>query len=219
VVSPELKNDYAGILSNAKQKLAELDKKPRFLLITTGESVKEDHQSGPYKQLLQIIKQSTPTSLDVHERNLEQHYHMSMPPIATAMGVELLFDDIHNGLAPDSEIAKKGFDAIVKHYEWLSNEKYGFEASPLFSLRNRGNHLLNSEPQQAITLFEKMKELYPDNAYVTYYLANAYATIGDFEKAITLQKQAVQMSANMLTWHQNRLKGYLQSFEEQAAIK
>ncbi|MGB3725558.1 MAG: esterase [Glaciecola sp.] len=218
VISPELENDYAGIMSNAKKKLANLDKKPRFLLITTGESVKEDHQLDLYSELLEIIKEHAPKSLDVNERKLEQHYHMSMPPIATAMGIELLFDDIHNGLAPDSEIAEEGFDAIVKHYEWLSKDKYGFQVSPFFSLRNRGNYLLESEPQQAISLFEKMKNLYPDDAYAIYYLANAHSTNGDFAKAITLQKEAVQMSENMLTWHQKRHKKYLQSFQEQANL-
>lgn len=219
VVSPELDNDYAGIMSNAKKKLENLDEKPRFLLITTGESVKEDHQLDSYTEFLEIIKKHTPKSLDLNERTLEQHYHMSMPLIATAMGIELLFDDIHNGLAPDSEIAKSGFDAIVKHYQWLSSEKYGFEVSPFFSLRNRGNLLLESSPQQAITLFEKMRDLYADDAYAIYYLANAHATVGDFEKAIILQKQAVQMSESMLTWHQKRHKKYLQSFQEQAKLR
>lgn len=137
VISPELKNDYAGIMSNAKKKLANLDKKPRFLLITTGESVKEDHQLDSYTKLLELIKEHAPDSLDFNERKLDQHYHMSMPPIATAMGIELLFDDIHNGLAPASDIAKSGFDAIVNHYEWLSKEKYGFEVSPFFPQKSR----------------------------------------------------------------------------------
>lgn len=141
---------------------------------------------------------------------------MSMPPIAAAMGIELLFDDIHNGLQPDSDVAKKGFDAIVNHYEWLSKEKYGFEVSPFFSLRNRGNFLLESEPTQAISLFEKMRELYSDDAYAIYYFAKAYATTGDFKKAVALQKKAVQLSKNMLTWHQKRHMKYLQKFQEQA---
>ena len=212
VVSPELKNDYAGVMSSAKQKLAKLDNRPRFVLLTHGASVKEDHQLKLYQQLSQLFQQQAPESLEFHERNFKDHYHMSMPPLATTMGIELLFNDIHKGLPPDSAIAQQGFDAIVKHYDWLSKEKYGFEVSPLFSLRNRGDYLLPKHPQQAITFFQKLQQHYPNRAYVTYYLANAYAVTGNLNKAVALQQQAVEQSKGMLTWHQKRLQSYLTDF-------
>lgn len=47
---------------------------------------------------------------------------------------ELLFNDYHEVLKADSEISSQGAQAILEHYRYLSEDKYGFEVPATDSL-------------------------------------------------------------------------------------
>ena len=122
-ISPELKDDYVSILSTSGSKLAKLNDKPRFLLFSHGTNVKEEHQMESYKQLKSILSEAAPEKLDWHYKHYDENYFMSLPLLSVILGIERVFDDIHNGLSPDSKIAQRGVEAIVQHYEYLSKQK------------------------------------------------------------------------------------------------
>lgn len=210
--SPELKDDFSGLLSTAPKKLAKLGDKPRFLLFSHGANVKETHQITDYDALFSILKKDAPHKLDWHYENFANNYHMSLPLISVITAIEKLFNDIHIGLAPTSEISQKGTNAIIKHYQYLSQHKYGFEVSPKHSINALGYHLLKTSHQAAIQIFKQMIDLYPADAYSHHNLANAYEKIGDFENAVKHQQDAVKLANNMLTWHKNRHQKFLADY-------
>lgn len=216
-ISPELKNNFAGILSTAKAKLAAMDDAPRFLLFAHGNNVKEEYQIDKYQTLLSLFSKAPTKNLDFHYEDLSHHYFMSLPALAMISGVEKLFDDINAGIPPTSEIASKGVTAIVKHYAWLSREKYGFEVSPKFSIRNLAYHLLKTDSENGIETFKELVNLYPKDAYSFHYLADAYAHTGNYNEALKHQKIAVEMSGSMLTWHQKNLRKSLVKYQTKVA--
>ncbi|MFT5925093.1 MAG: putative alpha/beta superfamily hydrolase, partial [Paraglaciecola sp.] len=50
VTSPQLRDNFAGILSTAGSKLKRLNNKPRFLYFTQGNSIKEESQQESYNK-------------------------------------------------------------------------------------------------------------------------------------------------------------------------
>ncbi|MCP1340238.1 esterase [Idiomarina sp. M1R2S28] len=212
-VSPELKDDFVGLQSDSRKMLSNLDKKPRFLLFSYGTNVKENHQQDDYMELSKTLQQYAPSSLDWHEKHFADNYFMSLPILSTVMGVEALFDDVHNGLAPDSAVSKQGVNKIVAHYKFLSDKKYGFEVSPKRSIQNLGNHLIGSNPEKGLSVLKQLIELYPDDSYSYHYVAEAYASLGDFENAVKFQTDAVKYSENQQTWHQKKHRAALDQYQ------
>ena len=219
VTSPQLSDNYAEILSTAADKLKRLNNKPRFLYFTQGDSIKEETQQASYYKLHMILKSSSPKSLEWHHKDLSDNYFMSMPLLTTVVDVEKLFNDIHSGLEPTSDISQKGISEIVKHYEYLSNQKYGFKVSPKKSIEKRGFHLLKSSHEQGIMILQEATKLFPDDAYSYHNLARGYGEIGDYENALIQQKVAVSQSETMLTWHRNRMLEFLNKFNNKLTNK
>jgi tetratricopeptide (TPR) repeat protein len=213
-ISPELKDNYVGIISSAKNMLKKLNDKPRYLLLSHGSTVKEDHQIDSYKQLKEILKSHSPSELDWRYQHFSDSYFMSLPLLSTILAIENIFDDIHQGLAPQSSIAQQGVQAIIDHYDYLSNQKYGFEVSPKDSIDTLGFYLLNSSHEEGIKVLKKSAQLFPTKLSSQHNLAKAYAKIGNFEKAVYHQKQAVKISETMQTWYQKRNKRILIEYQQ-----
>ncbi|MBC3766089.1 alpha/beta hydrolase-fold protein [Neptunicella marina] len=211
-ISPELKDDYVGIMSTAQQKLAKLNDKPRFLLLTHGSTIKEDHQQQDYRKLHNILKSSAPQQLEWHDKHYKDHYFMSLPLVSIISGIELLFDDVNSGLEATSPISKQGVAAIIKHYKYLSTEKYGFEVSPKDSINNLGFALLKTSPEKGLAVFRELVKQYPDDAYSHHNLAEAFASLGDYDNAVKHQRDAVKLADKMLTWHQKRQQKILEDY-------
>ena len=211
-ISPELKDNHAGIISTASKKLLELNDKPRFLLFSHGTNIKEEHQKKLYSQLHSIFKKHAPKKLDWHYKHFDSNYFMSLPLVSVIMGIEIIFDDIHQGLAPESEVSQKGIEAIAQHYKYLSEEKYGFEVSPKNSISALGFYLLNASQQDGLLVFKEMVKRYPEDTYSHHNLAKAYDKLGDFKNAIKHQKDAVKFSDKMLTWHKKRHRRFLEDY-------
>lgn len=218
-VSPELKDDYVGILSTAKKRLNKLNDKPRFLLFSHGSTIKEDHQMESYKQLNVILKQQAPNKLDWQYQHFSDNYFMSLPLLSTILAIENLFDDIHRGLAPQSTISQQGVQAIIQHYDYLSKQKYGFEVSPKDSINQLGFYLLESSQEEGIKVLAQNTRLFPNNVTSHHNLAKAYAQIGNFEKAVHHQKNTVKISDNMRTWYQKRHRRILDEYQHQLDSK
>lgn len=218
-VSPELKDDYASILSSAEKTLSKLNDKPRFLLFSHGSTVKEDHQMASYQQLNELLKKHAPTKLDWQYQHFSNNYFMSLPLLSTILAIENLFDDIHQGLSPQSSISKQGVQAIVQHYDYLSTQKYGFDVSPQNSINQLGFHLLESSPDKGLKVLSQNINLFPKKVNSHHNLAKAYIQIGNYEKAVYHQDNAVKIADNMPTWYQKRHRKILAEYQQKLSEK
>ncbi|WNC68651.1 tetratricopeptide repeat protein [Thalassotalea nanhaiensis] len=215
ISSPSLANDFGAISSDANKKLAQLDDKMRFLYLATGNHQYEQGNLPAFELFEKALTTSSPKSLDwqVHRNN--QNNYMSQPIVSTLNGIEALFADIHTNLAAESEISQNGAQAIIDYYAMVSEKKYGFDISAEGSLKALAKSLMKKDPKKALSVYQKTIELYPESAYALSSLAKAYAELGDIDKAIKYQTQAVEKSKSMIEWHQNKHKQYLDEFRAQ----
>ncbi|GAP76612.1 hypothetical protein W04_3173 [Pseudoalteromonas sp. SW0106-04] len=215
-ISPEIKDDYAKILSTTQPKLAKIKDDPKFLLFSHGTTIKEEHQVESYYQLKEVLESHAPKSLDWHYKHFDENYFMSLPLLSVIVAVEKMFNDINNGLAPESDISQQGIASIVQHYDYLSKQKYGFDVSPKKSINNLGFYLLERAPEEGLKIFAEMVKRYPLDAYSHHNLAKAYAKMGDYDTAVKYQKDAVKIADTMLTWHKKRHRRFLEKFIAEA---
>lgn len=215
ISSPTLADDFGEISSDADNKLSKLDDTLRFLYLSTGSHRYENSHLTSFNSFEEALKKSAPKSLDWQTNIDTKHNYMSRPIISVINAIEALFDDIHTDLKPDSEISKKGVDAIIKHYEMISSKKYGFEVSAQGSLKSLAKSIYQDDPEKALIIYKKVVNLYPESAYALSSLAKAYADLGEVETAVSFQQKAVEKSKTMIQWHQNKHLQYLNEFEQQ----
>lgn len=209
--APTLNGDFAGINSNAATLLKQSNLNNKFLYMTIGDHRYEASHIQAFEEFESQLNRVKPKGLQwIVERN-NGNYYMSRPVVALINGVEQLFDDIHNDLPSDSEISQKGATAIVEHYARLSTQKYGFEVSAEGSLKALAKSKLASTPSEAIAIYTKTTELYPDSAWAFSALADAYIEIGDLNKAFEIQSIAVEKANKMSAWHQRKQNEKMQA--------
>lgn len=214
ISSPSLADDFGGVTSSAKKKLAKLDDKMRFLYLATGNHQYEQGNLPAFDLFEQALKAAAPRSLDWQVHHNNQNSYMSQPIVSVVNGIEALFADIHNDLPADSEISKQGEQAIIDYYTRISEKKYGFVVSAEGSLKALAKSLMISDPEQALAIYQKTVNRYPESAYALSSLAKAHADLGDINQAIKYQTQAVEKSKSMNEWHQNKHEQYLAKFKE-----
>ncbi len=92
---------------------------------------------------------------------------------------------------------KDGLDASMEKYSKLKDEYYGSYAFNFKenSLDQFGKNLLDSGAEKdALTVFQKNAELFPDWAYAYVSLGDANAKLGNKEEAIKDYKKAIEMN-------------------------
>lgn len=203
VSSPSIGNNFLSIESDFSKKLKSLKGYNRFLYMAIGDHGYEKSNISAFDSVKETLTSNAPNGLEWHAVNNNENYYMSRPVISLINGIERLFDDIHNNLAADSEISKKGFDAIVKHYEFLSADKYGFDVSAQGSLKNLAKAEFKIDATKGLAMFERIVLKYPDSAYAHSDLAERLAEQGKLNKAISMQHIAVDKAKTMVPWHQN----------------
>ncbi|MBO1254381.1 tetratricopeptide repeat protein [Alteromonas sp. 5E99-2] len=213
IASPALAGDFGNVILDAPEKLTLSNKQSTFLYMAIGNHGYERSHVLPFKQFEQELQNLPKGKLQWTTNNSEHHAYMSRPVITLLNGIEALFDDIHNDLSPDSDISKQGPDAIIRYYETLSKEKYGFTVSAEGSLKALAKSLVEQNPKAAIEIYERVTQRYPNSAYAYASLAKAYADQGEIHKAIQIQQIAVEKSKSMVQWHQNKHQQYLDEFK------
>lgn len=213
IASPSLANDFGLITLEAKAKLASKDDQIRFLYLSIGNHRYEQGNLTSFDLFEKALKTSSPSTLDwqVHRNN--KNNYMSQPIVSIVNGIEALFSDIHTDLEANSDVSKKGAQAVIDYYALISDKKYGFDISAEGSLKALAKSLLITEPQKGLSIYQKTTELYPESAYALSSLAKAYADLGDINKAIQYQMKAVEKSKTMIEWHQKKHKQYLDEFK------
>lgn len=213
IASPTLNNDFGGILTEAPTKLGVQYDRMKFLYMAIGNHNYEQAHIDGFKQFESYLAKRANSKLTWHSNNSEDHYYMSRPVVTLLNGIEALFDDIHNDLSANSEVSQRGVEAIIDHYDHLSKHKYGFEVSAEGSLKSLAKSKATTNPNEALEIYIKVTELYPDSAYAHASLAKALADQGDVKKAISVQSIAIEKSKSMNQWHQNKHKQYLDEFK------
>ena len=91
ITSPELKDDYAGILSAATSELNSLNTPPVYVLVTHGSGVKEKHQLESYARLDKLFSNTAPSSVTWDYRDFSEHMFMTLPLLTLLTGIEQVF--------------------------------------------------------------------------------------------------------------------------------
>ncbi|WP_299795772.1 alpha/beta hydrolase-fold protein [uncultured Shewanella sp.] len=189
--SPVLSRDFAYVIKDAPKKLAAMKGKPRFLLMSTSDSGFEQRQLASFAEMESIIKSNANELLDHHIKRFDGSYYMTQPILATAYGIELLFNDIHQVLKPDSEISSRGAQAILEYYRYLSDEKYGFEVPATDSLIALAKAESSRDAVKGLVVYQLAVEAAPESHTAHHALANAYAEMEEFELAIRHEQLAL----------------------------
>lgn len=213
IATPVLTDNYLEVPSKTKLKLPTLTDRVRVLHLSTGNHSIELRHAKATEQLIEDLNQFAPKELEWHSKPTEGHF-MSRPVLNLVHAVEVIFKDFHQHLSADSEISSRGAGAIIEHYQLLSEKKYGFEVPAERSLVNLANALIDSSTSEALAIYKKVTELYPNSAYAFYYFAAASVHIEDFDSALEYQKKAVEKSKGMPEWQQIRMKQTLANYEE-----
>jgi tetratricopeptide (TPR) repeat protein len=186
--SPVLSKEFAYVLSDAPKKLQSMKNQARFLFVSTSDSDFEQRQLDSFATLENIIQTHANSKLNYQIKRFDGSYYMTQPILATALGIEMIFNDVHSVLAADSEVSQQGTKAILAYYKHLSDDVYGFDVPAIDSLLALADSL---SPEQAISVYQDTINAYPkaDSAYHS--LASVYAAAGDIDQAIAFEKQAL----------------------------
>ncbi|WP_068547902.1 tetratricopeptide repeat-containing protein [Thalassotalea crassostreae] len=213
LASPMLANNFANIMSKASNYQKLLNDKPNFILLSTGNSGYEKPHRKEFNKLEKIFAQNSFDNMEIHIKYFDDSYYMTQPINAVLSGIELLFNDIHNDLKPESEISKRGEVAILEHYQYLSEQKFGFEVSAQGSLELLAFSLIETDPDRAIEILTLSVTTYNKSAYAYHSLAKAYAQLSDYSEAVKYQHQAIKYSVDLGDWHKNKIKKALKDYE------
>ena len=216
VASPVLSKDFAYVIKDAPKKLAAMQGKSRFLYMTTNDSKHDQQQLAAFAQMEAIVKANANETLDYRIKRFDGSYYMTQPVLAAAYGIEALFDDYHQALAADSEISKQGPQAIVAHYRYLSEQKYGFKVPATRSLIKLGNSYLETEPTKAIEVYKVAITDDPNTVSAYDAVAAAYAKLGDFEQAIKYQGLALDKTNH--SFYKKKYSEKLDKYKQQSKL-
>lgn len=216
VASPVLSKDFAYVIKDAPKKLAAMQGKPRFLFMSTSDSGFEQRQLASFAKMETIIKTNSNQVLDYQIKRFDGSYYMTQPVLATAYAIEALFDDYHKVLAVDSDVSKQGTNAILTHYQYLSEQKYGFKVPATSSLIKLGDSFLETEPSKAVAVYKVAISDDPQ-AYIAYdAVAGAYAKQGEIELAIKYQALALDITDH--PFYQNKYNNKLAKYKQQSKL-
>ncbi|MDT3335379.1 alpha/beta hydrolase-fold protein [Shewanella sp. SP1S1-7] len=192
--SPVLDDNYAFVMADAAKKFAGMKGKPRFLFMSTSDSDFEQNQLADFAKLEAIIKANATDSLDYRIKRFDGTYYMTQPILATAYGIEAIFNDVHQVLKPDSTISRQGVAAILAHYKTLSNDKYGFDVPAIDSLIALASSFETTDPAKAIDIYLQTLKAIPTAFEASHALASVYASQGQRTEAIKYEKQALELT-------------------------
>ncbi|KIO36940.1 alpha/beta hydrolase-fold protein [Shewanella sp. cp20] len=189
--SPVLSNDFAYVMKSAAQKLERIQGKPRYLMLTTSDSDFEQRQLADFAALEAILKTSNHPALHYQVKRFDGTYYMTQPILATAYGIEWLFDDYHRVLAPDSKIARGGVATILEHYRYLSEQKYGFAVPSTDSLIALADAEFAKDKDKGLAVYQAAVKANPESHSAHDALARAYGELQQFDLAVAQQKLAL----------------------------
>ena len=161
-----------------------------FLWLSSGG---EHREHDNYMQLISLLQQQAPNSLDWHSAQYNNNTHMSQGLISLPSALEHLFADLH--LTTDSAIVKAGAKSIQDYYQQLSTNKYGYKVSAEKTLSDYGYALLrNQEIKASMEVFSLNLQAYPNSPHVYTAMAWAHKIDGNWQAALPMQKKGYELA-------------------------
>ena len=160
-------------------------------MMTTSDSDFEQRQLADFAALEAILKTSSHPALHYQVKRFDGTYYMTQPILATAYGIEWLFDDYHKVLAPDSKIARGGVAAILEHYRYLSEQKYGFAVPSTDSLIALADAEFAKDKDKGLAVYQAAVKANPESHSAHNALARAYSELKQFDLAVAELKLAL----------------------------
>lgn len=129
----------------------------------------------------EILKNKAPEDLTWNYKLMPNENHGSQFLLAVYDGLNKFF----TGWNLPDEVASKGLKSVLNHYEKLSL-KFGFDVLPQeAALNNIGYYFLQrNNYDEAVDIFKKNAELYPESANVYDSLGEAYENMTNYELAL-----------------------------------
>ncbi|WP_256261089.1 tetratricopeptide repeat protein [Shewanella sp. NIFS-20-20] len=215
--SPALADEFAYVLADGESRLqaiaSAVSARPVFLQISTSDSEFEQGQLASFERLNRLLTKHAPRGLNWQSKRLDGSYYMSQAVLATAYGIEFIFNDVHQTLAPTSSISQQWLKAIMAYYQVLSEQVYGFDVSPISSLIARGQWLEQQDSAQAANYYQQCIERFPTHHSLRYQFAQVLRAQGRDSEAAKQLQQAV---AN--TNHPFWINKYQQALAELTAV-
>lgn len=202
--SPVLSEDFAFVMKDAPQKLKSMKGKPRFLFMSTSDSDFEQKQLADFAQLEAQVIANAPSTLRYQIKRFDGSYYMTQPILATAHAIEMVFNDVHQVLEPDSAISQQGVQAILQHFKRLSEDQYGFTVSAVDSLLALGQSHEAGQLDKAIEVYQQTIAAYPKAHDAYHALARAYDAQGLRAQAIKFEQLALENTEHPFFQHKYR---------------
>jgi hypothetical protein len=184
-ISPYVMYDNDYVVRLAEERLPGMSDRKRFLYVTLGN---EPEYNASIDRLLGLLKKKGPKSLEVHFDPMKTENHGTVRLKSVYQGMEALFA----GWRLPDDLAALGLAGIRKHFEGLS-ARFGYPVDvPEAALNQLGYQLLNRKRGgDAIEVFRKNIELFPESANVYDSLGEALEQAGKLEEARENYRQAV----------------------------
>ena len=208
-ISPSLWWDDQQPVQLARQTLVGNAPIRQRLFLTLGEE-RGDMMDG-FLAMLDVLRFAAPETLQWQSRILEGDDHGSAPIASTRLGLQFLFD----GWRMPQTAFQEGYEAVEAHYRRLT-ERYGYPIQPPEGIVNNLGYfaLGNGQVEEAIRVFRKNVESYPDSANVYDSLGEALEAKGDlnaarehYAKAIALAEKTDDRNLAVFRQHLERAAG------------
>jgi uncharacterized protein len=184
-ISPYVMYDDNYVVRLAEERLPGMPDQRRFLYITLGD---EPEYGASIDRLLGLLKKKGPKSLEVHFTPMKTETHGTVRMKSVYQGMEALYA----GWRLPDDLAVLGLPGIRKHFGALG-ARFGYPIDlPEAAVNLLGYQLLNRKRvSDAVEVFRKNVELFPESANVYDSLGEALEQSGQLAEARENYQQAV----------------------------
>jgi hypothetical protein len=163
----------------SKDHLSKISSLNKTVYFTAG-SLEGSELINTLDDFTELLKDSAPKDFKWKYKLMQNEDHETQLLTAIYEGLKYIYD----GWAFPQEKLTDGLDAIEKHYKALS-EKYGYNILPQETLLNAAGYsfLQKHSIDEAIAIFKKNVELYPNSPNVYDSLGEAYENDNDLPNA------------------------------------
>jgi predicted alpha/beta superfamily hydrolase len=212
--SPALQWDDGHTFHQAEAFLARTPELRRTLFFSISSERDAPGEMGDYvNKLTALLKQHAPKGLIWSSERYPDEDHDSTVLRAHYAGLKTVFSDWLMPTDPRTDIAVGGLAGIEKHYRELS-ERFGFQVSSERAINNFAYGLMRRNLKEAVAVFKRNVELYPDSANTYDSLAEAYERAGNREAAEDSCRQAIEVAIRN---HDPRLEAFQKHLKQISA--
>lgn len=151
----------------------------KFIYFTAG-SIEQPDVVASMDRYTDLLKKKAPADLRWEYKLMEGDDHTSLLPSTIQEGLKKLFDGWR---VPDS-VLRRGLESIIDHFNGLS-EEFGYRVNPSEGFLNVAGYffLQRNNFEDALKIFSKNVELYPESSNVYDSRGEAFERSGQLKKA------------------------------------